>query len=132
MKIRKSLFNLIVLAILLLITGCQKEDLIEPNQKVSICPEIAMKNYEEAGLMINEFLKNQHPDGRTNISDQLISYLEKCDCVDTIKMTSTLIYTYPAIQEYYIRFIINKDTIENCMDFFLYNNDKIEFHKFHD
>jgi len=131
MKIKNPLFNLLIPAILIGLAGCQKEDMYEPNQKVSICPEIAMKNYEEAGLMINEFLKNQQPVGHMNMSDQLVAYLEKCDCVDTIKKSSTLIYAYPVIQEYYIRFIINKDTIEKNMDFYLYNNSKIEFHKFH-
>jgi hypothetical protein len=126
-----NLFNLLIAFILIGLTGCQKDESIEPNKKVSICPEIAMNNYDEAGLMINEFLNNQPDKGKGNTSDKLMNYLKKCDCVDSIKISSTIEYTYPAIQEYSIRFVIGKDTINKEMDVFLYNNSKLEFHKFH-
>jgi hypothetical protein len=132
MKIGTLLLNLLILSIIGALAGCQKEDFNEPNQKVSICPEIAMNNYEEAGLMINEYLKNHPTYGQSKMSDQLISYLEKCDCIDTIKISSTIIYTYPSIREYSIRFIIGRDTINKEMDIYLYNDSKIEFHKFHE
>jgi hypothetical protein len=131
MNIGKNLFSLILPAISIVLMGCQKEDLNEPIQKVSICPEIANNNFEEAGLMINEFLTSQRNDETGNLSDKLVDYLEKCNCVDTISVSSVIDNTYPAVQEYSIIFIMDGDTIHKVMDVYLYGDSKIEFHKFH-
>jgi hypothetical protein len=131
MKTTIKPFSLLVYFILFSFTGCQKDENNGPNQKNSICPEIAMSNYEEAALMINEYLKVQQFNDKVNKRDKLINYLDNCDCIDTINISSTIIYTYPSVQEFSIRFIINRDTINKVLDVYLYNDSKLEIHKFH-
>jgi len=109
------------------INSCQKDDTDNYNKDISICPEIAMKNYEEAGMIINDFLSSGHKLSMEENFKRLDTYLNECNCIDsagyTIKSNEKRIYN--------LRLILNTDTINSEMEILAYKNGKLELLKFH-
>jgi hypothetical protein len=130
MKIWKQIFDLIIPAIFFLLSGCQKEEVAVPTKKVNICPEIAMNNFEEAAFMINEYIKGQPLEDKKNIPSLVFNYIESCECVDTIIISSSNNITHPSVFEFSVRFYNNGDAIGKLLNMYLYNNSKIEIHQF--
>jgi hypothetical protein len=128
MKLKTKLIYQLFFINILFLCSCQKENNLYP--KASICPEIAKNNYEEAGVIINDFLSSQ-VNNRNNKTEELKNYLQNCNCIDSVSVSSNHIYSYPLIKEFSIRFIFKQDTIQKVMDIYMFDNSKLEFHKFH-
>jgi hypothetical protein len=131
MKVGTNVLKVFIIAVIILATSCQKDDSNESTTEANICPEITMGNYEEAGIIINDFLNKHSGNSSDTNFEQLNKYLGRCDCVDSISTTKETIYTYPAIKEYNIRFVINSDTTYSVLDFAVFDDGRLEFRRFH-
>lgn len=127
MPVKLVYFFICVSIGLFAINSCQKDDAGNYNKDISICPEIAMKNYEEAVMIINDFLSSGHKLSMEENFKRLDNYLNECDCIDSVG------YNIKSNEKrsYNLRIIFNTDTIYSEMEILVYKNGKLELLKFH-
>lgn len=130
MRIKLFILIISIPAILLFTNSCQKDDTSDNTKKANICPEVAMNNFDEAGMIINDFLVNLKGNTESENLEKLDHYFNKCDCVQSVNKSSELISTYPRIKEYSIRFVFDSDTISRNLEIMVFEDGKLEFRKF--
>jgi hypothetical protein len=132
MRVGVVLNKIVGVTFLFFLFSCQKDDTNEKIKVADICPEVAMQNFDEARLIINEYLNNHSGISATSNFEELDKYFQQCDCVDSIGTSEEIIDTYPEIKEYNIRFVINSDTLNSVLDFAVFDDGRIELRRFHE
>jgi hypothetical protein len=121
-----------IVPIFLFLISCQKDDDFKNSKEANICPEVAMKNYEEVGVIINQFFDKHTTQDIPKSLTQLTNYLEGCGCVEKVIISSGFIYTDPSIREYNVRFVGNEEFMDKVIDIFINNDNKLEVRRIHD
>ena len=87
---------LLLFPVFILMSGCQKEEdeiLIKPAAR--LYPEISMQNYDEAALIIDDYLKSQHDSSsEKNLSD-LKDWLLSSECIRQVHLYKGLYDSFP-------------------------------------
>jgi hypothetical protein len=129
---KMKLFIWLIPCTILFINSCQKDDNSDNAKEIDICPEVAMGNFDEVGMILKDYLINQTSHQQSENLENLDRYLDKCNCLYSYEMSENKIQEFPAIVEYKLRFVRNSDTVNKTMDLFVFENGRIEFRKFHE
>lgn len=127
----KLIYRLIALSSgLLITTSCQKDDNADNSKDVNICPEVSMGNYEEVGMIINDYLQKHAVSSISDNQELLVDYLERCSCVQSVELDSAGSLRNRALYELTVKFNINSEAVTKTLELQVINNGHLEFKKF--
>jgi hypothetical protein len=130
MRIKLFIWLILIPCFAFIVNSCQKDDNTENLKEVDICPEVAMGNFEEVGMIINDYLTLQTSNNLSENLSDLKKYLSKCNCIQSVKIYDDKNLKNAGIREIEIEFVVNGDTLTEILDLRVMNNDHLEFRKF--
>lgn len=132
MQIKRFIRGLSIFSVIFFFNSCQKDSSNDNIKYVDICPEVTMGNFEEVGLILNDYLNNQTGNSESENFEQLSNYLESCACIQSVRTLSEKISANTGFKELELRFKVNSDTIAKTMDLIVFEDGRLEFSKFHE
>ena len=132
MKRKLYIWLIIFCANLFFINSCQKDDNTDGLKEVDMCPEVAMGNFDEVGMILKDYLNYQSGRSYSEKLESLDKYLNKCKCLNVYKISSEEVKAFPGVMEYKLHFIVNTDTADKVMDLMVFEDGRVEFMKFHE